>query len=198
MVDLGTSVGDIVGLFLFGEQSEVETIDYTIWTMNNETLPMNIQDIVTVVQGFVAGLGLTNNVTQLPSCVQSVENFTVIVNQAESLINNGSIQAIEEAIMLVGNSLQILGQVEYSCQGSYVQLKAYLVQFAEDIANSGVDLKGLEDLALNYPQTVTDGTAIVSYLNAKEWFNFGQALGAFVSYVQSTIAEADQQTFLAL
>lgn len=193
-LNLGDSVGNIAGLFLYDAPSSVAETSYTIWPMNNNTLPVDVQDAVQVLEGVIQGLNLTLNVTELPICVTAVENFTVIVEEVNSLLNNGSAQDVQEAIALLAGSFQLLGQIEYSCQDSWTQLETYLVQFAQDFSNSSVDEQGLLDLVLNFGQTVTDATAVVSYLESQQWFNFGNALGVFVDYVKTTVVDAAAQT----
>jgi len=197
-LNFGSSIGQVVGVFLFDETMTFNSADVAAWPMNNDTIPMPVQYIVDVLEGFVSGTGFSSNLTMLPQCVNSIENFTVLIQEVVTLYENATTQSIQQATTLLGSSIQLLVQANVSCQATWGQFVPLVKEYVGDFANATVDEMAVFDLILNYPQTLSDATAIATYLKVAEWFNFGQAVGNFTSYIEETFVEAeDQESFLA-
>jgi len=191
-LNLGLNVGDIVGLFLFGSSSAVKVSGNVIITPI-ATVPMNITMLADIMSGLLNGLQLQNNVTELPICESALANFTALIKESNALFNNGSVKAIEQAIVLVGNSLASLGQAEYSCQSTWTEIKSYTSSFVHDFTNQTADIQGLEKMLFNLPQTVIDGVSVISNFHAGDWYAFGQAVGTLINYVEgNVVVDAEQ------
>ena len=141
-----------------------------------------------IFTGFIQGLGLERNVTELPACIASATNFTIYLQQAEQMYNNGSFSNIIKAIAILGQAFGALNEAQIVCPEAQTELQAYWAQFESDFSHSNADLQVLEQLL--FDQTaLSDVVNILNDYAADSWVDFGNALGAIIDYVHEKVVE---------
>jgi len=187
-LSFGMDVGDIVGLFLWHNQNEAISSNASVLAakMQSRLELANIEETVLILQGFVQGVGLEKNVTELPVCITSVENFAQDIQQAQELFNTGTFSNIQKAIVLVGKSFAELNTANVTCQDSVTQVKAYMNQYAEDFSNKMHDAKAVVEAVFSSTGILDVGTILEDYQDG-QWEEFGEAVGSLVDLVHSKV-----------
>lgn len=187
-VSFGSALGDIVGLFFNIQQDAYFVGQAESILAGIQYKTQNISVLVQILSGFADGLNIDANATDLPTCSGTIYNVTLIVEAAEQLYNNGSIIDIEKALVLIGDAMQYLGIAEYVCQKSYIEIQDYLQQFEIDFSNSDLDIRAIGQM-IRDATTYNDIKAIINAFESDNWFQFGENLGQFISFVHEEVLE---------